>query len=246
MRFTKEQLEDFYRQETARSVRGKADCLPEELLLRAAASELTPEERHSVLGHLSTCSDCAREYRLARSSKQWASEVAPTLVGRSDAPYVSPAQVAHARPLAAIWNKIMFVPTWRAAALAAMVVITAGVSLVVWRAMQPVGRPEPLERGSAGLVIKVDPPDRAQLSEAPRRLTWSEVQGAEGYEVALYDFELTLIWESPQVNDPSIQIPDSVRTVLKGPIYWRVIITSGVERRQSDLFQFLLAPNEQR
>jgi hypothetical protein len=95
--------------------------------------------------------------------------------------------------------------------------------------------------------MKVDPPDRAQLSEAPRRLTWSEVKGAEGYEVALYDFELTLIWESPQVNDPSIQIPDSVRTgLLKGPIYWRVIITSGVERRQSDLFQFLLAPNEQR
>jgi hypothetical protein len=247
MKLIDEQLRELYRQQTARSARGTADCLPEELLHRTVAAELSADEQRRVIRHLRNCSDCAREYRVVRASKQWTSGIAAVFGGQSATPRTRPAPLGGERPLAVLWNRIMFKPGWRVGALAAMVVIVAGISLMVWRSTLPVGSPEPLERGVAGLAMKVDPPDGAHLSEAPRKLIWNEVKGAEGYHVALYDFELTLIWESSQVNTTSIEIPDSVRTSLpRGRVYWRVFVATGIERRQSDLFQFLLVANDRK
>jgi hypothetical protein len=92
--------------------------------------------------------------------------------------------------------------------------------------------------------MKIDPPDQASLAEAPLQLSWTEVASAESYKVVVYDFELTPIWESPQVSATSIQIPDSIRASLKRGqrTYWRVIANSGAQRRQSDLFQFVILP----
>lgn len=245
MKLTEEQIKELYRRRTARLVRGPAECLTEELLRCTAARELTQDERERVIHHLRSCSDCAREYRIAHSSKQWASQVAPAFGQSAETVKI---QGWSPGPLAAFWNRIMSAPTWRAGALAAVIVITVGASVIVWRATHPVGRPDSAERGGAGLAMKIDPPDRAVLNEVPGRLSWSDVKSAESYQVALYDFELTPVWESPQLKATSVQIPDSIRArFAKGrPVYWRVIISSGIERRQSDLFQFGLASSEQK
>lgn len=245
MKLTEAELKELYRRRTARLVRGPAECLTEELLRRAAARVLTQDERERVIHHLRSCSDCAREYRIVHSSKEWAWQVAPAF-GQSAETVKS--QGWSPGPLAAFWNTIMSAPAWRSGALAAVVVIAVGASLIVWRATHPVGRPAPVERGRAGLAMKVDPPDRALLNEVPWRLSWSEVKSAESYQVALYDFELTTVWESPQLKATSVQIPDSIRARFANgrPVYWRVIISSGIELRQSDLFQFQLASGERR
>jgi hypothetical protein len=242
MNLTEAELKELYQRRSARSTLGRAECLSEELLRRAAARELTRDEREGVIHHLRTCSDCAQQYRIIHSSRQWASQVAPILVDNSAAAKAAPTRSGRDIPLAAVWSKIVATPKRQAVTFAIVVVIALGGSLIVWQAARPLRQSAPIERGGHGLAMKVEPPDRAQLSEAPQQLSWSEVKGAESYQVELYDFELTPIWESPPVNTTSVEIPDPIRAGLqKGrPVYWRVIISSGIERRQSELFQFVL------
>lgn len=65
MKLTEQEAAALYRRMTARTDR--SGCLGEELLIRAAANTLTPSEREEVSSHLAQCSDCAREYQIARS-----------------------------------------------------------------------------------------------------------------------------------------------------------------------------------
>src|SRR5262249_49944125 len=76
MKLTDEELKELYKRQTARSVRGRGECLTEEDLLKAATGELSRIERERVADHLSACSDCAEEFRIANSLKPWAEEIA--------------------------------------------------------------------------------------------------------------------------------------------------------------------------
>jgi len=85
MKLTDEEMKALYQAQTGRSARGGADCPPEETLARAASGDLSPIERERVADHLMGCADCAQEYRLARSLKPWAGQVAATAgAGTSD------------------------------------------------------------------------------------------------------------------------------------------------------------------
>lgn len=242
MKLTEEDLKELNRQRTARSVRGQAECLAEELLFRAAAKELTRQERKRVIQHLRACSDCAREYHIVHSARQWAGQVAPAFGGQATGAQVPARRGRWATWLQAPWNQIVAAPRWRAAAVIAALVIAVGVTLIAWPGMQRGEGPVPGERGGGRPAMRVDPPDFAELGEVPRQLSWSQVESAESYQVMLYDFELTPIWESPAVTGTSVQIPESVRAGLQRgrPTYWRVIVSSGIERRWSALFQFTL------
>jgi hypothetical protein len=76
MRLTEEELKEFQRQRTARSRRAESDCPPEEVLLRAAVLKATREERGRLLDHLRSCSDCSREYQVARMTASWVEDAA--------------------------------------------------------------------------------------------------------------------------------------------------------------------------
>ncbi len=77
MKLNSEELRSLYQRETARSNRrSDSECLTEEVLARAVAGELDQAERERIADHLATCSDCAKEYRAAKSIKSWADEKA--------------------------------------------------------------------------------------------------------------------------------------------------------------------------
>src|SRR6266540_2827672 len=57
---------EIYHSLTSRRARQADDCLDSGLLIRAAANDLTDAERADVVAHLRQCSDCARDYRVAR------------------------------------------------------------------------------------------------------------------------------------------------------------------------------------
>jgi len=248
MKLMTDELKKLYQQRTTRSARRQAECLSEETLLRATMGELSQAERERVADHLMACSDCAEEYRLIRSLKPWAEQVA--------APSGEPAPQAKAtgKPVGwAAWvqtfcGQLVWVPKWRAVAVVAMIVVAVGVSLTLWRARQPGVEPVPSERGEVSVTMQIEPPNRALLREAPRRLAWSAVEGAESYQVVLYDLESTPIWESPPVTSTVIRVPEAIRQELhRGQsYYWRVITQSGIERRQSEVFQFILTTDEHR
>lgn len=75
MKLDSEGLRELYQRETARSARHSAgDCLTEDMLARAAAGELNQSERERTADHLTTCSDCAKEYQALKTVKTWADE----------------------------------------------------------------------------------------------------------------------------------------------------------------------------
>ena len=67
MKLTEQEAAALYRRMTARA--DGAGCLGEQLLLRAAANDLSAAEREQVSSHIARCSDCARDYQIARSMR---------------------------------------------------------------------------------------------------------------------------------------------------------------------------------
>ena len=76
MKLTNEEMSGLYRRQAARSRAGRAECLSEEAMTRAAEGELRQSEREVIADHLMACSDCAEEYRVLREMKLWAERAA--------------------------------------------------------------------------------------------------------------------------------------------------------------------------
>lgn len=235
MKLHKEELKSLYRERASR-LASKDDCLTPDTLRRLIAKELPANERRSAIAHLRICANCTQEYRIAHSTRQWAAQVAP-----------SPNETTEkAAAKASRWNQFLEPFRWRAAAIAALFVFAVATSLVVWQTRQPSGETVSGERGGSGLKLQIEPTDKALLDEAPKQLAWSPIESAETYQVTLYDFELTPLWESQPLTQTQMQIPDSIRASLKRgqAIYWRVVVQAGIEHRQSDIFQFRLKADQ--
>jgi hypothetical protein len=104
MKLTETETAALYREMTARRDRGP-DCLDDDALLRAAANDLSPSERARIAAHIGQCSDCAREYRVARAMR----------------PFDAEARAAFVRPI----------PRWAAAVAAA--IVTIAIAAYFWR-----------------------------------------------------------------------------------------------------------------
>src|SRR5262245_56885880 len=85
MKLTNEELSRLHRRQTARSRAGRAECLSEEAMARAAEGGLSQSEREVIVDHLMACSDCAEEYRVLRELKPWAERAAVSAYERESA-----------------------------------------------------------------------------------------------------------------------------------------------------------------
>jgi|GEM_PF-5212291 len=65
-------LREVYQRATRRQDRD--DCPSEEMLMTAARNAATAQQRDAVAEHVAQCSDCARDFRIARSLVPWALE----------------------------------------------------------------------------------------------------------------------------------------------------------------------------
>jgi hypothetical protein len=68
VKLTENDLQQIYQQMTARPALS-ADCLDEEMLMRAASADISEDERTRIVAHVKRCSDCAREYRIVREMR---------------------------------------------------------------------------------------------------------------------------------------------------------------------------------
>lgn len=79
MKLTEQELKKLWRQGATRDSAERANCLSDELLLRAGLNELTEAERQQITNHVADCSDCLDEYRIARATNDWAKDAAIVL-----------------------------------------------------------------------------------------------------------------------------------------------------------------------
>ena len=76
MKLTEREVQQLFQKMTVRDS-AKSECLGEDVLLRAATGELTSQEREKAAAHIARCSDCAREYQIARGLRPLRGDVQP-------------------------------------------------------------------------------------------------------------------------------------------------------------------------
>jgi hypothetical protein len=226
MELNEERLKEIYRRGTARAGQGQG-CLTREQFALVAAGRMSRKERLAAARHMASCFDCAEEYRILRSLEFLRHEAEQPEAARSVAPRFP--------------GRAFSTPARRAVA-AAMVMIIAVAAFLIFKATRPLTPAPGASRGGVALQLEVAPGNGETISDAPQRLTWSEAEGTLEYQVILYDFESTPVWESPPVKTSFVVIPEEVRASLKRarPTYWRVTALRGVERQRSELFQFTI------
>lgn len=216
MTLNERDLKQLYQRATARSG-GGASCPDAETLALAAGGDLEESERLALADHLAACSDCVAEYRL----------LAPPRAEETDG------EVRPFRPRPA---------AWRIAAIAASLVLASGITAAVWLggATDP---PAPSDRGAQPTGARVEPADGARLASPPGRLAWEPSGAARRYRVVIFDAESTPVWESAEVGEASLALPDDLRARLRdGRFYWRFTTIGDGGPRESQTFQFDVAP----
>jgi hypothetical protein len=215
MKLTETETAALYREATARRERGP-ECLDDDLLLRASTNDLGASEREQIAAHIARCSDCAREYRVARAMR----------------PFDADARAALGRN----------VPQWWAAAAAAVVMVA--IALYGWRTttalrdargslafeqgelanarrelararlqVRPTTPPSP----QLGVpIVDVDPEPTRGPAAAPT--AWVEVPSGTG--------EFALVLHLP----PGIRAPAALAVVDEnGAVVWRGTATHGLD-----------------
>lgn len=71
-----DELATIYQSQPSRADLNRADCLAGEFLTRACTGDVSDSDRLFIADHLTTCQDCAEEYRLAAALKSWTNEAA--------------------------------------------------------------------------------------------------------------------------------------------------------------------------
>ncbi|MFQ5670135.1 MAG: hypothetical protein ACE5HD_06405 [Acidobacteriota bacterium] len=194
-------------------------------IVDAVLGRLPRDERMRLADHAAGCADCSAEWRVALALRPWADEASAELEG--------------ARPvgLAAVRRRL-----WPGLALAASVLLMAGLAFFLrpgWRSGSPAG---PVQRGGATAMAAFQPAPDSMLAAPPERFAWHAEAGAR-YHVALYDRESVPIWESPTVETGSVSVPEPVRRLLLpgGVYYWRLFVEQGIQRGSSPLQRFTIA-----
>jgi hypothetical protein len=236
MRLTSDQLRALYQRRTARTAGDRLACPDAATLSRAAAGDADAGDRGQLVGHLAECSSCAEEYRAALTIKAWAEQTAGE-AGIGTRPASGEPGSASARSAS--------VRRTRGRSLAAAAVIALAAGVVLWQVLSdPLPVSDRGEPALTPLVTAVEPTHLQQLPEAPVRLRWSASVSADAYRVLVLDAESTRIWDSGAIVSTTVDLPGDVRDRLaRGqPVYWQVTVVSGVDERQSRVFQFSISP----
>jgi hypothetical protein len=222
MKLNERELLAVFNDPEAQAGRSSERCPEAEAFRRIAQGEAGRQEREAVADHLTGCADCANQYLALKELGSWVEEATASRL---------PSAEVRARRF----------PAWAAVAAAGLV-LAGGLAIVVRTASR---RAPALaqERGPLSPSDAVAPPDRTRLTVVPVELTWAPLAGAEAYEVTVYDFESTPLWQSPALGAPRASLPDSVRRRMSrgGVFYWRVTSRMGPERLLSRLHQFTVA-----
>jgi hypothetical protein len=184
MKLREDELKNLWREETQRGANRK-DCLSTEFLARAGAPDLSDSERAQMTAHLADCADCAEEFRLALSIRDWATEAAIT---HADAFVAS----TNASPVKSRWWQKLSFPNWRIPAFAMAAMASLFAVWFVWRGIERnrlsreivnvPSTPTPAASPTAMPSVTPESPIIAQLQDGQRLITLNqqgELTGAE-------------------------------------------------------------------
>jgi len=183
----------------------------EQAWVQLASAEMPAGEREAALDHVVRCEECTRIYRglrmLATEARLFDSGV--------------PAFEPGARPVT---------PSRWLAGGALGVLAAAVVFVLVRPPTSPLAvAPAPMANSdvrSAGASAPVPLRPLGQVADRPGSFHWRPVPEARAYRVVLLDAQGEVVWTSPEVVEPSAELPTAV-PLASGRHYWQVLAHSG-------------------
>jgi len=222
----------------------REECPPPEAILQVLEKSIAIEKREKVIDHIVKCAYCLQEFELllgfVRGENEMAEEISSFLegkVGGAPPPRKKPkigARISRLSP--------QFFSTWRIAAVSMAMIIIAGLLLIL---INPILKPAlDKERGKARAQVRLLSPLRGQTGALPLVFRWQEVEGAELYQMEVFDKSLLLLWRSPQIEEHTLELPTAImKTLEENTVYfWMVtaFFPDGIEK-ESQLGTFILA-----
>jgi hypothetical protein len=136
MQLNDDDLKQLWQQDTVAPDQ-RAECLSADFLVRAGEGKLSADERARVTSHLAHCADCAEEYRIARSTQEWAAQAA------ARHPEAFPVTNAQQITTSESWWRRLLQPLMLPPMLTAGAVLSALLLLVMgWLAWQSLSKKE--------------------------------------------------------------------------------------------------------
>jgi len=193
------------------------ECPAAEAIWEAVAGARPESEARSMLAHSIQCPDCSALWRLARELHVSAGDVAPSGVAE-----VVPLQ----RRQTVRW--VAATGALAAAAALALVLVPRGAGRA----------PEPVVRGTEGVVLRADPAT-GTLDRTHPVLRWRGAPEGSRYTVVVSTRDLTVLYRRSGVVANELELPpDALSAVAPGgEIVWRIeAIAPGGRRVASEAF----------
>ena len=206
MKKTEDRLRELFQLESTRDpLISRENCpTPEELVL--AFDPTAPVElKLRIIDHVSICPSCQREFELVRGSQQVIQQVEKRLLIR---------KTSFSQKL-----RFFFSPTpLLAKAAAAMILFLIALSIIIltanyWRNMQ-------IERKTEKLKEPVLFEEIKKTDQPTIWLRWKPAPGAIFYRVEVFDQYMYLIWQSPMLSEPGLELPEPTMKSLKDSRYF--------------------------
>lgn len=191
-------------------------CLSLDELLVAWDDSADAAARERALAALADCPHCAAIAQIARDLQAHAQDDAAAFAAfAADGPTTAATVAAEGTmPTAPRRRSAPRVLRW---ATAALVVLGAGTTAMLWRAPSE----PPVMRGAADAAIA--PASGSRLAAAPPRLQWNAIGSAIVYRIELYDERAQSLWRSERIEGTTLELPETVRSQLqRGTYLWRV------------------------
>lgn len=187
-------------------------CPEPDRIWEAVRGQLAPEEVRGIVDHVAVCASCAEDWRIAMAFEK-ESET------RQEEAVVRRFPVRRFQP-------------WIAAAAAALVLTVGGVYI------QQSNKPVTVAEYRGG-ETKIESRTAGDLSRQSYLLRWTQVEGAESYDLLVTTDDLRTLADPKGLTAPEYQVPASALAGLPpgAQVYWRVtaVFPDG-GRRQSQTF----------
>ncbi|MBT3220137.1 MAG: hypothetical protein HN348_13690 [Proteobacteria bacterium] len=187
------------------------DCLDPARLWEAVHGELDPGESGKIVDHIAVCPLCAESWRLANA-------IDGEVAGRENQTgEVVPLPVAQPQVPSAFFRQRA--PMWGAVALAAVVLLVLGVSLIVG----PEELPHEYREVLANDIVAVNG-DGVGLSRDNALLVWAGGPEGATYDLTVSDEALNVVVRARHLTEKSYRIPTSAfEGYSSGDVlHWRV------------------------
>ena len=188
-------------------LRDRKGCPSPEELLQSFSPEAPLELKKKIIDHITECPACRSEFELIMGSQQLAAQAEKLVSGKN-------------LPLLKIRSLGLFLGHyWK---LAAAMSVLAAVIVILFYQASPWAFFH-LERStSRSLMFRMN----ENISYQPLKisLSWEPVPGALFYRVELFDENMRLIWQSPPLKQPGVEVPaDLISQNCSSHFYWHFL-----------------------